>query len=284
MDQATTNNTAAADGSSSATAATRLGVRPTASDLLNVGRIALAVAVIGLGVLGLAVGDFALQWQPVPDSMPARTPLAYLTAIVFVALGIGLLTDRFQAASAAILCAAFFVWSFALHSAKLFAAPLDILSWLALCEILMIAAGALMLAVAYSASAEVSRYGVLVGRVLLGVCLPVFGASHFAYLQFTADMIPSWIPAHMFWAWFTGIGHAAAGIAILTGVLARLASLLFAVMVSGFVLLLHVPRTIADPASRQEWTMLVMAATIAGAAWCAAGSIAARRPTNPSTR
>lgn len=283
MDQAAADNADAAGAPSRWAAAAHLHRRLTGSNILAVGRIALAVAVIGLGLLGLVVGDFALQWQPVPETMPARTPLAYLTAIVFAVLGIGLLTDRFQVASAAVLCAAFFAWTFALHGGRLLAAPLDILSWLALCEILMIAAGALMLAVEYSANADVSRHGLLVGRLLLGVCLPVFGASHFAYLQFTADMIPGWIPAHMFWAWFTGVGHVAAGVAILAGVLSRLASLLFAVMVSGFVLLLHVPRTIAEPGSRQEWTMLVMAATIAGAAWCAAGSIAARRRI-PSTR
>ena len=55
-------------------------------------------------------------------------------------------------------------------------------------------------------------------------------------------MIPAFIPAHLFWAYFTGAGHIAAGVAILTSVLARLGAILFAAMVSGFVLLLHVPR------------------------------------------
>ena len=44
--------------------------------------------------------------------------------------------------------------------------------------------------------------------------------------------------------------------------LARLGSLLFAVMVSGFVLLLHLPRVIGAPSNRGEWTMLVMASLI----------------------
>jgi hypothetical protein len=45
-------------------------------------------------------------------------------------------------------------------------------------------------------------------------------------------------------------------------------------MVSGFVLLLHIPRVIHDPGSRAEWTMLVIATSISAAAWCAAGSFA----------
>lgn len=284
MDQATAGNSDVAGEPSLPGLAARLDARLAGSRILAIGRITLAMAAIGLGVLGLVVGDFALQWQPVPEATPGRALLSYLIAIVLGALGVGLLIARFQAVSAACLCAAFLLWTLALHTPKVLAAPLDILSWLAFCEILAIAAGALMLAAEYSSSAAASRFGPVAGRVLFGACLPVFGASHFAYIQFTADMIPAWIPAHVFWAWFTGVGHVAAGVSILTGVLSRLGSLLFAVMVSGFVLLLHVPRVIGDPSSRQEWTMLVIAGTIAGAAWCAAGSIATRRSPRSSEK
>ena len=33
--------------------------------------------------------------------------------------------------------------------------------------------------------------------------LPIFGLSHWA-LRVPADMIPAFIPAHLFWAYFTG--------------------------------------------------------------------------------
>jgi uncharacterized membrane protein YphA (DoxX/SURF4 family) len=90
-------------------------------------------------------------------------------------------------------------------------------------------------------------------------------------------MIPAFIPAHLFWAYFTGAGHFLAGIAMLTNVFARLAAILFAVMVSGFVLLLHVPRVIGEPGSRAEWTMLVIALTMTAAAWCAAGVLSRKQ-------
>ena len=51
-------------------------------------------------------------------------------------------------------------------------------------------------------------------------------------------------------------------------------------MVSGFVLLLHLPRTIGEPGSRVEWTMIVIALTITAAAWCAAGSLARGKPSS----
>ena len=40
------------------------------------GRFVYAAGAVMLGVVGLAFADFALQWQPVPKGVPARTVLA----------------------------------------------------------------------------------------------------------------------------------------------------------------------------------------------------------------
>ncbi len=241
--------------------------------MLNIGWIALALSMLGLGLLGFITGDFALNWQPVPASVPGRTTLAYITAALFWALGAGLLFDRYKHTFAIATAAAFLVWALLLHGPGVVADPLNVLPWLGFTERLEVAAGALMLAATQVPGTSFARWSLLIGRIAFGACLPIFGLSHWAYAQFTADMIPAFIPAHLFWAYFTGGGHIAAGIAILTGVLARLGSILFATMVSGFVLLLHVPRVIGDPGNRTEWTMLVIALTMAGAAWCVAGSL-----------
>ena len=46
----------------------------------------------------------------------------------------------------------------------------------------------------------------------------VFGLSHFAYADFTASMIPAWMPARLILAYVTGAAHLAAGAALLLGV------------------------------------------------------------------
>lgn len=250
-----------------------------ASTMLNIGWMSLAAAALGLGVLGLVTGDFALNWQPVPESVPGRTLLAYLTAGLLLILGGGLLVDRYKYQFSLAIAGTFLVWAVVLHGPGVVADPLSVLPWLGFTERLEVAAGALMLAATQVpgtpfARWSFARWGLLVGRISFGACLPIFGLSHWVYPQFTADMIPAFIPAHLFWAYFVGVGHIAAGVAILTNVFARLAAVLFAAMVSGIVVLLHVPRVIAAPGSRVEWTMLVIAMTIAGAAWCAAGSLA----------
>ena len=246
--------------------------------MLKIGSISLAASVLGLGVLGFITGDFALNWQPVPASVPGRTTLAYLTAGLFLILGAGLLVDRYKHQFTIAIAVAFLVWAVFLHGPGVVADPLNVLPWLGFTERLEVAAGALMLAATQVPGTPFARWGMLVGKISFGACLPIFGLSHWAYAQFTADMIPAFIPAHLFWAYFTGAGHIAAGVAILTNVLARLGAILFAAMVSCFVVLLHVPRVIGAPGSRAEWTMIVIAMTITAAAWCVAGSLARKSP------
>jgi uncharacterized membrane protein len=114
------------------------------------------------------------------------------------------------------------------------------------------------------------------------VTLLVFGLSHFLYIDFTAGMIPSWIPWRVSWAWFTGGAHIAAGLSILTAVQARLGSKMLAVMMSSFVVLVHIPRIMAAPGTIAEWRLGSCAILLAGAAWIVAAALA-RRPTLESS-
>ena len=50
------------------------------SNMNNLGRRAYGLGAIALGLVGLAFGDFALVWQPVPPGVPDRVFLAYAVA------------------------------------------------------------------------------------------------------------------------------------------------------------------------------------------------------------
>jgi uncharacterized membrane protein YphA (DoxX/SURF4 family) len=116
-----------------------------------------------------------------------------------------------------------------------------------------------------------SERGLAIARMLFGFACLALGTSHFVYAKFTADMIPAWIPAHLFFAYFTGVGHIAAGLGVLCGVVPRLAVTMEAIMISLFVLLLHIPAAIAQPGSRLNWTMVFIATALAGGVWNLAG-------------
>jgi uncharacterized membrane protein YphA (DoxX/SURF4 family) len=105
-----------------------------------------------------------------------------------------------------------------------------------------------------------------------GVSLPVFGLSHVIYHDFVASWVPRWLPFPQFWAWFTGIAHAAAGLAILANVQARLAAILAAVMYGSWVLIVHIPRVAAAIHDPFEWNGIFVAMSLCASALLVAAS------------
>src|SRR5262249_32280663 len=80
-----------------------------------------------------------------------------------------------------------------------------------------------------------------------------------------------------FWGYATGVFHIAAGIAILTGVQARLAAILLTVMFASFTPLVHIPMLLADPSSHWIWNENAVNLALVGAAWVIADSLTAQR-------
>lgn len=235
-------------------------------------RLPHGLGAIGLGVLGCAVGDFALQWQPVPQGVPAREALAYLSAVLLIASGAAAIWPRTAAWGSLALGVMFGLWVVVLHLPNaLTTRPNDIASWNAVAEALALCLGAL----AGWGIVHQPKWATRAAR-LFGVCAVVFGLAHFGYAKFTAGMVPAWLPAPLFWAYFTGVGHLAGGLALIAGVVPRLAATLLAAMYATFALALHLPRVIAKPTEQIEWTMLFIAISLAGAAWIVRS--AAREP------
>ena len=73
------------------------------------------------------------------------------------------------------------------------------------------------------------------------------------------------------------VGFVAAGVAILTGVKARLAAVLMTAMLASFALLVHAPILLADHSSHWNWTEGAVNLAVMGAAWVVADSLARPR-------
>lgn len=225
-----------------------------------------AFGAILLGVTGIVFHDFARQWQGVPDGIPFRMPLVYLSALLLLGGGCALLARRTERAGALLLAAFYGFWVVVFHLPRAFAAAGHIGAWNAPAEITYVAMGAVVL-FASSAGSLRNRLN-LAARLLAGASALVFGLAHFNYIQFTAPFVPAWIPpSQVFWAWATGAGHLAAGLSLVTGVRVRLGVTLHAAMMGSFVLLVHVPRVIASPEKHEEWIMLAVSSSLTGSAW-----------------
>jgi uncharacterized membrane protein YphA (DoxX/SURF4 family) len=220
--------------------------------------IPYALGAIGLGVVTLIFHDFLLQWQPVPQDMPLHGALAMLSGVLLIAAGAAVALPGAGTARL-LLPSLYLLWVLGLHGPVVVRDP-SLANLLGLAEILSLAtAGSTLVLAGRNRDAAVR---------LFGLCPLVFGFSHIAYAGFTAQMVPGWIPpGGLFWAGFTGAAHIAAGLAIVTGIGARVAAACLAAMCACFVLLLHLPRVIAAPTDRLEWTMLLVSLSIAGAAW-----------------
>lgn len=238
-----------------------------------------ALGAVGLGLTGLVFGDFARQWQPVPAWVPLRAPLAYLCAAFIIGAGAAALIPRWRLAGVAALGIFFAVWTLLLKTSVIFAAPLVAGAWLGFAEIGSLALAGLMAA---SSLRGTGGAGALVGlRVGYGLCAIVFGLCHYVYSDITASMVPEWLPERLFWAYLTGTGHMAAGLAIISGVMARLAARMLGLMMGSFVLLVHLPDTIAHPTSHHAWTIQFVALTLAGGAWLVGGVLTRHAIKNP---
>ena len=116
-----------------------------------------------------------------------------------------------------------------------------------------------------------------IGRIAFGICAVLFGVAHFVYMDMTAPLVPHWLPpSGVFWGYATGVAHIAGGVALITGIQARLAAILTTVMYASFTPLVHIPALLADP-SRFWWSENALNLALVGAAWVVADSLA-RRP------
>ena len=121
--------------------------------------------------------------------------------------------------------------------------------------------------------AEASRLDKLIvlGPLLYATPLTVFAAEHLVGAQFLMQMVPTWMPARLFWAYFVGLALLAAAISILFKRYIRLSGTLLGIMFFLFVLLIHLPRVFSNPGDRISWAVALREVAFGGAAWALAG-------------
>ncbi len=232
-------------------------------------QVTFAAAIAGLGVLGLATGHFASVWQPVPRSFPGREALAYVNGILMCALGMGLLLKRTRARASLVLTLYLASWLL-LHVPIVVRSPTIENNWAGLAENSTLVTGALAL-FASSADASCVRLRALAGvsgirlaRIIFVLALPLMSLDELLYARATASYIPGWIPAHLFFACFTGAAQMATAGAVGFGFLPRLATMLQAAMFAAFTLIVWGTRILQGP-TRITVTAFLISSALTGA-------------------
>jgi uncharacterized membrane protein len=235
--------------------------------ITSAGHAFFAATMIGLGILGLVKGDFSAVWQPVPKTAPARDILIYLCAAISIGVGVGLLWKRSAPIAARVLLASLVLWFLLWRVRPFFLASLVESTWSAGATLAMMAAAWVL-----CAPLATGKTGLRIAHVLYGLALLPFGYAHFAYIQHTADMVPSWLPWRLGWAYFTGVTFIAASLAIVTGVCARLAATLSAVQIALFGLLVWVPMMLSVSLNAFQQGEVATTVALTAAGWVVAES------------
>jgi uncharacterized membrane protein len=233
---------------------------------------------IVVGALGLIKGDFTPPWEPVAKGVPVREALAYLCAIVSLGCGVGLIWQRHAASAARVLFMFLVLWFLTLRLPMLFRAPGVAVTWEGCGETAVVVAGAWVL-YAWLAAGQNQRQpafatgerGVRLARIVYGLALVPFGVAHFEYAKETATLVPGWLPSHPAWVYLTGATYIAAGVAVLSGVLARLGAGLSALQMGLFTLLVWGPAVAAGPDASQ-WSETIVSSLLTAAGWVVADS------------
>jgi uncharacterized membrane protein YphA (DoxX/SURF4 family) len=251
--------------------------------LLLFGRFCFAISIAFFGGQYLLYGRFEGGLPLVPPWTPGASVLAYVLGVALIASALSIAT-LWKARSSAISLGTLLLLSFLLlhllHASSILHNGTDrtrAFEGLTLSAIAFTLAGILPSGRNSSAQRNTTNGPLLLGRFLFAISMIVFGAQHFMYAAFIATLIPTWIPFHLFWVYFTGTGFIVAGLSIATGILAPLASMGLGLMFLLWFLLLHAPRVATHPRNGDEWTSAFVALAVSGGSFLLASALSRNR-------
>ena len=248
---------------------------------MRIARILFALGMMSVGVLTLVLGYQVLLFLPVPPAwIPWLKPIGYASGVIMVGTGAGLVFERSAPVATRILLPFLLVWTLSRVPVVILDPGREI-SWFAVGEIAVLAAGAMVLFTTLarlSAGSTLQRvtreHGLRTARLLFALSLPTFGLSHFfEFAARTVSLVPAWLPYRTEWAYLTGAAQIAAGLGVLFSIYPRLAASMEATMLSVFTLLVWVPAVAANSRLPSNWGEFIFTFALAGASWVVAESI-----------
>lgn len=101
------------------------------------------------------------------------------------------------------------------------------------------------------------------GPALVAASLAAFAGEHFTAASTLAELVPKWLPAHLFFAYLVGVAHLAAALSLVARRCVRWSALGLAIMFAVFVVLMDLPAAIEHPTARIDWILAARETTFA---------------------
>lgn len=245
--------------------------------LIRPGRIIFATGIIALGILCIISKDFIVGRPPAwPAGFKVNPALADITGTALILAAMAILGKKRAGLAALLIAGLILLLSVLRHL------PNFMNDWLNAYKSMALFGGALIVGSSffkedghitsrYIVNDRLRNRLVLAGCFLLCVFFIACGYAHFKFAGFVMDFIPAYIPFHSFWTYFCGICLFAGGAGLLLRQTRKWAALLSAIMLSGWFLLLHIPRFLANTHDASDRMGLCESFTFAGIFFVLAG-------------
>lgn len=260
---------------------TRLGQWSLA--LLAAGAPIYAMAIVGLGVETLMCTHSSVFLYPLPSNprfkavpilpfLPGVPWLAFLFGVILAICGLGLFFKRTSRHCALAVGALLFFGALILDVPRAVAIPNSMGLRTIVFEPFAIGAFAWLLPARRGSPAWLERSS----RFLVAVSFIVFGTDHFLALAPIGTLIPQWIPWHVFWVAFFGVGFIGAGLSIGLNVLLRWGTASVGFMFAIWVFTLQLPVALGLDVipgrsnAAAHWSSLFIAVALWGGSWALA--------------
>ena len=238
-------------------------------NLSNIGRIFYGISIAVLGFVTIYDHDFPYMLIPAGHSwLVGHEIVAYISGVLLILSGVFIAFAKKTLPVSLLLGAvllAIFCFYFIPYQLMASRRYMHFGEWENAAKELALASGAFVIAGLF-----LQRL-IPFGAALFSLTIISFGIDHFLFAHEASDYIPSWVPNHLFWMYFTGSALLGSGIAILVNIRRRLAATLLGSMIFIWFIILHIPRVIAAP-SGGEIASAMLALAYCGIAFVIAGA------------
>ena len=243
----------------------------------SIGRYLFGLSAIGFGISNVVWHDFINADLLKAYGVPHVEFLAYIIGIVQLIGGVAVLLPRAERTGAIALGAVYAFLSL-IGLMPVIRHPLVFNGYGNFFETFsLISAAAILYAWSDPPTPPRAATAARFGYYSFGIAVISFGLEQAFYFAPTVTLVPKWIPfGQTFWAYATTVAFFLAGIALLTGFMAKIASQLNTAMLLGFGLLVWVPILVADPKNYSNWSEFLETIAIAAASWIVTEYISAK--------
>lgn len=227
-------------------------------NLSNIGRIFYGLAIAAIGVLTIYLTDFPYFMIP-----PNHHWISDLPILIYILGALLTLAGAFIIINIKTMQVSLLLGSLLLLIFCFYFVPYELLvspnsrhfgAWENAAKEMSLCGGAFVMALGFSNDSQnplmlFLKKLIPAGPILFSLTIISFSIDHFLYATEAAGYVPSWVPNPVFWLYLTGAALLGSGLAILLKIKAGLAAFLLGSMILIWVIILHIPRVVAAPAS-----------------------------------